>query len=517
MGLIPFVFDINTQDRNIIDENTRLNYDYYNNEFNASDISIETSVISISNLFASINPMNSFSNKNIAINYYNTPNKPNLNYPDDSMKYNAKSIRLFGLLHNNIKNVTCEENGSLKQNSKIVGELVIENTSITGYNRIYTCFLLKQSNGNKSNSLDNLIQQYELADKDKNIAKLELNDYIKNDSCITYTNNNNIIIVFTKPLVLNTSGDIIKKYSTSTSLFDIAPLDNNYKLIRQTAKNKNNNNNVISKQLGNEIYIDCADTGASAEEIATYNVPINSEYTKDAGKLEFMKITIHLCFVMMMLLVVYFLVPIFYKNVVIDNVNKFIVDKREVYPEELIKVGKPVNRFIRIRSIDTLLTVIFATLFTILVYFGYVAKDNFDFILYALYLAIMFGLSFATIQLSKTNIDFMKSKMEWGSGSVINWLYPEELPNKSPVNYLQLGDLVSFGAASVSFVFTGKRGLVFIIIFCLMFLSSLILFLCNFFGAINNNSFYILLSFFLVSIVTVIPTVLISHEKGPTC
>ena len=57
----------------------------------------------------------------------------------------------------------------------------------------------------------------------------------------------------------------------------------------------------ISQRGEEEIYIDCTPTGESAETIATYNVPIQSEYTRDWGKLDFMKMTIQLLMVFILL------------------------------------------------------------------------------------------------------------------------------------------------------------------------------------------------------------------------
>jgi hypothetical protein len=512
---MPFIFD--KDDKTHLDKESEISYNYYDADINDSDISIETSDKSVGGLFGSNS--NPFANKNIVINYFNQPNKPNLTYPDYSMKYSGKVMRFFGLLHNNIKGVTCDSNGMPLSNN-IVGELVIEQTSITGYDKVFTCFLLKNLKDVNPNSLDRVIKQYELPEEEKKkTLKINLNDIIKNSNCITYKDGTNSVIVFTSPIDINTAGDIISKYSKSTSLFNIAPSDSkSYKNINESSKVGGTDKTNIGQKKDDDIYIDCTPTGEKADKIATYNVPINSEYTSDAGKLNFMKTTIHLCMVIMFLILVYFLVPIFYKGVIIDNINKFVQPKQGVYPNEEDKIAdnmtidgvrkKIVNTFIRIRSVDVTLTAIFLSIFVVLIYEGYSVKDNFDMIMYALYFAIMFGLSFATIQFNKNSNEFMRTKVkaENNRAELRGGLYPDELQDKSPVNFFQIGDVIMFLGLALLYVFTGKKGYVFLTLIFLAALTLFILMICYWFKKIESFS-KVLYIFFIVCMAGLLPTV----------
>lgn len=480
---MPFIFD--KDDKTRLDKESEITYNYYDADINDSDISVETSDKTIGGLIGGNG--NAFGNKDIVINYFNQTNKPNLTYPDYSMKYSAKVIRFFSLLHNNIKGITCDSNGMPLSNN-IVGELVIEQTSLTGYDKIYTCFLIKDLKDVNPNQIDNLIRQYELPeDEKKKRLKINLNDAIKNSNCITYKDGSNAVIVFTSPIDINISGEIIKKYAKSTSLFNISPSDGkSYKSINESSKVGGTDKTNVGQKKNDDIYIDCTPTGEKADKIATYNVPINSEYTTDAGKLDFMKTTIHLCMVVMFLILVYFLVPIFYKGIIIDNINKFIRPKEGVYPDEEDKIAdnmtingiqkKIVNTFVRIRSVDITLTSIFLTIFVLLIYEGYAVKDNFDMIMYALYFAILFGLSFATIQFNKNSLEFMRTKVktEGNKAELRGGTYPDELQDKSPVNFFQIGDLIAFLGAALLYIFAGKKGYVFL---TMIFLSALTLFI----------------------------------------
>jgi len=514
------VFMFDTKDKDKSDKNSELTYNYYDVDINDSDITIEDS--------AYMPAKDNFSTKNIVVNYYNQENKPNLTYPDYSMKYTGRTIRLYGLLHNNIKDITCDTNGQPLDNG-IVGELVVEQTTFT-VDKIFTCFLIKNTNTIKDvkpNTLDNLIKQYELPEEEqKKKIKFNLNDYIKNSNCITYKSGSNTVIIFTSPISANVSGDVIKKYSKTSSLFNNYPLDQNkYFNINEFTNVGGTDKTKSGQKKDDDIYIDCTPTGEQADKIVTYNVPINSEYTADAGKLNFMKTTIHLCMVLMFIILVYFLVPIVYKGIIIDNINKFIEPKEGKFTQDEFKIApnygnkKIVNTFVRIRSVDITLTTIFLLIFVALIYEGYSVKDNFDMILYALYFAIFFGLAFATVQFNKNSLEFMRTKVktETGKADLRGGLFPDELEDKSPVNFFQITDFIAFLGASLLYIFTGKKGYV---ILTLIFLASLtfgILLLLWYLGNVESfqKVLYILLVVIITILLPVVPTAILSSEDIP--
>jgi len=119
-----------------------------------------------------------------------------------------------------------------------------------------------------------------LSDRNSVSASIILNNLIpEQDNCIVYNSDSNPrkpVFVFTTPIQVNesTAGEL-KNYISTTSLFNVnAPT--RYTIIPKA--------NII-KQKEDEIYIDCNPAGVSDQEIQTYNVPINSEYTNEKTKL----------------------------------------------------------------------------------------------------------------------------------------------------------------------------------------------------------------------------------------
>lgn len=150
----------------------------------------------------------------------------------------------------------------------------------------------------------------------------------------------------------------------------------------------------MSSNKEDDIYIDCSPTGESAENIATYNVPINSEYTKDAKKLDLMRTLLNLCLALIILIITYFTIPRLYKYGIIDPINREFPDVDKPDKEILKKTDEDANRAIselvfydkndrssipikqriaRIYTADVYITLLFVFL---LVRFIYSAKDG---------------------------------------------------------------------------------------------------------------------------------------------
>lgn len=340
-----------------IDNNSKLVYNYYNTTIGSSDVEI---------------------NKSGNLNYYTVNisyplNTPNALYPESLGTYNANKIYLSGVLHNNIKQIPT---------TNAVGELIIEHNALTGTGKLYVCILLNYSSSilSDKNSADDLIYVATSDDKRKQVS---LNSSIPTQqNAIVYTENGNKIIVFVSPIYISSnSNNSIKKLST-IQLFN--RYSASYTILPQ---------NSIAMAGNDDIYIDCSPTGASAEEIATYNVPINSEYTQDAGKLDFMKATVNLCLIFLLILITYFSVPFFYKISIIDIIEKLI----------------PGDKSIRNVTVDIILCFIAFIIFISLI--SNAAKtDNFENMLTAVYFIIFCLLSVAIISYNKTTGYF---KYDW--------------------------------------------------------------------------------------------------------
>jgi hypothetical protein len=379
-----------------LDNTSKILYNYYNTTIGSSDVEV----------------INSSGSKyyNIIVSY--PVNTPNVLYPDSLGTFIANKIYLSGIMH------------TIKQfpTTNTVGELIIEHTPLTGTGKLFVCILLNYSDSivSDKNSVDDLI---DIASSDDTRKQIALNSSILTQpNAIVYKDNGNTIIVFVSPIYISKASK-----NKITSLAN-PPLFSNYsstyKILPQ---------NSISMVDKDEIYIDCSPTGASAEEIATYNVPINSEYTQDAGKLDFMKTTIQLCLVFLLIVITYYSVPFFYKTIVVDNIKKLIqtdIEKKN-----------------RNNAIDIILVILSILLLIYVTYDG-VSNDNFDGVLSGVYFFVIFGLSVAIIGYNREANYFDDDYKNAGSNTNNN------LFDSSGILFLEM---VMFLKDSFIFTFIGPR------------------------------------------------------------
>ena len=378
-----------------LDNTSKILYNYYNTTISSGDVTVE----------------NSGNLNYYKINVSYPVNTPNALYPDSLGTYNANKIYLSGVLHE-IQQIP---------NTNTVGELIIEHTPLTGTGKLFVCILLNYSSNivSDKNSVDDLIDIASSNDKPKQIA---LNSSIlPQPNAIVYKENVDTIIVFVSPIYISSAS---KNKITSLAKLSLFSNYSSYKILPQ---------NSISMVDKDEIYIDCSPTGASAEEIATYNVPINSEYTQDAGKLDFMKTTIQLCLVFLLIVITYYSVPFFYKTIVVDNIKKLIqtdIEKKN-----------------RNNAIDIILVILSILLLIYVTYDG-VSNDNFDGVLSGVYFFVIFGLSVAIIGYNREANYFDDDYKNAGSNTNNN------LFDSSGILFLEM---VMFLKDSFIFTFIGPR------------------------------------------------------------
>ena len=495
------------EDKKDLDKKSQLILGYNETNIRAIDISIVSNALSIN---------------------YNTTTQLKMSYPKGNNKYNATKIFISKVLHKNVKDVTIsKDNKSIIENNKLVGELVIENTPISGSGKIFVCFFLKRGNSTtKNEQIDNVINYFYTTGNNRPSLKLDLNNFISNSNAYVYGSNNDKVIVFTTPIVLNSSQNRIQNYIDTTTLFKVEPSNKKYSKIKYTAITSlgslgSGRGIVTSVGSGHGsmdssgIYIDCQPTGVSNSKIASYNVPINSEYTRDAAKIDFMKMTIQVCFVFIMMLIIYFVVPFFYKAAVIDSVNKFVKETDEKYNIIGLPYGTPQldkNRFVRIRTADTMIITYCFIIFGILLIEGF-KGNKFDIIMWALYFSIMFGLGFATVQLSKTNREFMKTKIKTATGFKYEGkLYPDEQVNTEAPNYLFFSDFGEFAPQIFRFIMNEYNQYNLIIMLFLALLTLFILVICKWAKSIKKwkmvNTILWYVIFFII--IPGVPTFLLS-------
>jgi len=421
---MPTLFDI-FKKLDETNKNNKIVYDYNNIDIKKDDIVFDKKT------------------NNLKIPVTFPVNVPNVTYPNSLNNYNATNIYISALLHSNIKNLTDTYPSLVNVNvDSVMGELIIEHKEITGYGTLYTCFLFKFVDNNvESNDVDKLLNMYK---NNQPSITFNLNKTLPSqDFCVVYKPSKLITtMVFTSPIYLNKNSYEIfinkKNKILVNSLFNV--YNDNYIVLPKAN---------ISQRGEEEIYIDCTPTGESAETIATYNVPIQSEYTRDWGKLDFMKMTIQLLMVFILLLTTYFGVPIMYKRVVVDNISRLISNEIHSIQSKdgRIYAGKHIRNITvdRVLFIVSSLIIGFSFLFSI-------SSKNYNYLQYTVYLFIFGILSIAIIA-------FNKSSGYFKEGYIVKDLFDFEKYNQKDVSSKKLSDILKFLGDIGSFLseaFAGK-------------------------------------------------------------
>lgn len=370
----------------------------------------------------------------------------------ENNKYKTRELYIFGLIHNNITNITTTD-------PTIIGELVIKSTD-NNNNPQYSCYLLKAPPSGAdgvSTDLDTIL--YLLDEKSQLTVDVTLNSTIvSQNSCIIYDDGPNKVMVFTTPILISSyvAGIIQGQSSTSgydtvTSLFNMNA--SSYSVI---------SGKCITIKGDEEIYIDCnpvgVDTTDGEEASYQYTIPINSYLMKEKQEMDYMKQMMNFCLVLLLLVFIYFSVPMFYKNVIIDK---------------LIDMGKcdsgDDSCFTRIRTIDVFLSLFLIVLAIILISVGQTAGST-TITFLGIFTVFFYALSFAVVQFNKQNEKFMK-KLK--GGNWVGGMYPPDAVGKK--NYWSGSDMFDFMKEAITF-FYRKCGVTYLVCACLAIFVLLILY-----------------------------------------
>ena len=358
--------------------------------------------------------------------YPNNTSENNFFYTDKGTteNYSHSKIYINKLIHFNIDGITTN-------NDNIVGELIIEHKTFTNTEKLYTCYLLETKSLllTDENDIDKMLTMKE---KQADNLDIDFNTVIPNqEGCIVYESKGNKVCVFITPIQINTASKtaINEKLAEITDLFKISPDDSStYKVIP---------GNNISKRDAEEIYIDCNPTGVSEDEVNTYNVPINSKMASQSQESDYMKTTVNFGLFILTALVSYVLVPMFYKNTVIDTTN--LVFK--------LATDAP-KRFKRIRSADILIALVFIIIIASISGAG---NGMYSYTI-AMFISIFYLVSFALIQLKKTQTDFLTTKYK---GNKVSNDYDDEYGKV--IDPFDLDDIWVTIMDIIKFVFKSKH------------------------------------------------------------
>jgi hypothetical protein len=258
-----------------------------------------------------------------------------------------------------------------------------------------------------------------MTDKQSDNLDVDMNMIIpKQEGCIIYKNKGNYVCVFTTPIIINTASKerVVNSFANTTTLFDISPNDGKFIVVPGSN---------ISKRDSEEIYIDCNPTGVSEEEVNTYSVPINSKMSSQAQESDYMKTTVNYGLFMLTALVSYIIVPLFYKNAVIDpSTIAFNIDT--------------VKRFTRIRSADIWIGIGFVIVISSLFGAGTANSDMYSTTI-AMFISVFYILSVALIQIKKTQTTFMTTEVK-GTPITSDYCNSNEGKNISAFNLDDMGN-----------------------------------------------------------------------------
>jgi hypothetical protein len=334
---------------------------------------------------------------------YNNGSDINFSYSKiDPSEFTAKNFYLYGLLHNNLIGLTIS-------NDNVIGELVIEHTNT--FNKVYTCYLLQKSskpvskiastfNTSPPKNIDDIIN-FVIDSESNKLTGLKLDDIVGNYNKSLYfyykdtTNKNIDIFIYPRSIIINNIDNInfVSNLSKQTSLFSInAPIQQTLIKERFTDNNKTEGFS-IKEGLSDDIYIDCSPTGVSSNDIATYNLPINSSIIGEKQQMDFINTSINFLIFTFIVFIIYFFVPSFYKKIVIDNVNK---------------MNNIDSSLTRIRSIDIWISLFVFTLCFVLFTDGF-DNNNGNSLIYGLFVVIIFAVSVSLIQSNKSDPNYMKT------------------------------------------------------------------------------------------------------------
>jgi hypothetical protein len=246
------------------------------------------------------------------ITNYSPPSPSNFSYPEDKRTYRSKELYIVKPVHTIVdpKYTT----------TPYVGEVIIKHSpSFLSDPVIYLCFFLTNSYANKppdsapANDMDAMIKF--ITKGTEGHLTTSLSSVIPKQTSGVLCNNieGEILIIFTNPIYIKSD---LSMLTSTTGLFKINDVADKLLLT----------SNNIATALDNNIYMDCNPTGVSNETVQTYNVPIYSEYSKDASKFATMSMTMNFTSVVAAVFIVYAFFPSFYVNYVYENVKKVIVE-----------------------------------------------------------------------------------------------------------------------------------------------------------------------------------------------
>jgi len=248
----------------------------------------------------------------------------------NSNSYKVNKIYIYGLLHNNIINITNTSN------TDIIGELVIEYIDNNNY-KLYTCFLLKKNidpnaaaikteNPNKIDDIISYINNCVVSNNNNCASKLTsanvnyiLSSAISvNNKFIYYKDNTNYdIIVFLTPLNIadQLNSTFVSGLLNKTDLFDINPVP-----IDSSSPAPAPDNDIM----------DCELVGVGTEKTPIDEFSLNQLADEFKRKINLVTLGIVMFGVIILFMVAYVVVPYLFGLIINKNNNDPQVNNKKI-------------------------------------------------------------------------------------------------------------------------------------------------------------------------------------------
>jgi hypothetical protein len=284
------------------------------------------------------------------ITNYSPPSPSNFSYPEDKRTYRSKDLYILKPVHSIVD--------AKYATTPYVGEIIIKHNPYFSTDPvIYLCFFLTNSSSNKppadapKNDMDAIIKFVTKGGSDRLTTSLTSVIQKQTSGVLCTGIEGETFIIFTNPIYISSD---LSMLTSATGLFKINDVADKLLLT----------SNNIATGVDNNIYMDCNPTGVSNETVQTYNVPIYSEYSKDASKFATMSMTMNFTSVVAAVFVVYAFFPSFYINYIYENVKKVITE------------GTAETKATRLDTIEIFYTLMVLSFFVINIAIGFVYMND---------------------------------------------------------------------------------------------------------------------------------------------
>ena len=338
---------------------------------------------------------------------------------------------------------------------------------------MFACFFLISNNSDDtSNDIDKILYLYKKANSITNIT-ITPNLAIPKQTgpCVYYQDKDkNHVLVFSTPITINaTTAGFINDSKNPYNNFSKLPFSGYSSSTGGPVKGYETVTSVKQHQE-DEIYIDCSPTGASEKDIATYNLPMNSEIMNSKVKMDSMQTVLIVVLIVVFGLIGFIGGPWSYKTFIIK-------------PTSLFFKGKTASSFAkRIKTVEFCILIVLLIIWLINFGIGWSNNDNVFLISFSLCYGVLLFIMYWIISNARSNYDFVDDSIKdlFGTDKIekdkFNDTWKEEITKYSvPFFYINGNDLSEFLTnVFYDYLYEGRKWVFFAGVFVAFFVGALI-------------------------------------------